>query len=392
MTAFASLDCFSRLPRFDKSYETSMFSFAHPLYPSRSPALISASCLKPLAQNVLYPSEDVEEQLFLLSVYPEPAAADGSASDGPDGAGAGPAGPADPAAPPQDQSSPGEAGTAVTTEGGGGGGGLQEKTDEVLKSITGSNATVADILGGRPPGGGGGGGTNSAAAGAGSAEAAASKQDRFGDGANGGGGGGGGGANSGRDLFKPPSMAEMKRRLEDITAGTAGQSPLPAQGPADLGWAGARTRQRPGRRRPERPKNGRSVRVPGPAGQRRRGRRVPGQVRRGVARLPPPQRRGGGGGRHQAQDRLQGQGQGRGGQGEKRPRRRRFCWRRRCGRGGGGRSALEAVRRRGGDDGTPVPLPTAEEVRRGRAAERGRSALAARKELDGWYGGGDGCM
>ncbi len=46
----------------------------------------------------------------------------------------------------------------------------------------------------------------------------------------------------------------------------------------------------------------------------------------------------------------------------------------------------------GGGDGAPVPLPTAEEVRRGRAAGGGRSALAARKELDAFYGGGGGGM
>lgn len=45
----------------------------------------------------------------------------------------------------------------------------------------------------------------------------------------------------------------------------------------------------------------------------------------------------------------------------------------------------------GGDgDGEPVPLPTAEEVRRGTAVTGSRSASAARRDLNAYYGGGSG--
>lgn len=173
-------------------------------------------------QDVLYPSEDVEEQLSLLSVYPEPTDnVDGSAEGGQHAAdgmadsaiattsGNGQTGAAD-----RLDDSP-KAGAAA------GVGGLQGKTDEVLKSITDSFATVTDMFGGVPPGGvssktsnpdGGsaavGGGSGGASSGGGGGEGAAVKPDGV-----------------GWEMFKPPSMAEMKRRLEDMTAGGMPLSP-----------------------------------------------------------------------------------------------------------------------------------------------------------------------
>lgn len=175
-------------------------------------------------QDVLYPSEDVEEQLSLLSVYPEPTDNVNGSAEGPQHAGDGMADSAIATASGNDQTgaadcrdeSPKAAPAAAV-------GGLQGKTDEVLKSITDSFATVTDMFGGVPPGGvssktsnpdggsgavdGGSGGASSAGGGQGG-EAAAVKPD-----------------GGGWEMFKPPSMAEMKRRLEDMTAGGMPLSP-----------------------------------------------------------------------------------------------------------------------------------------------------------------------
>lgn len=401
----------TRLPRFDKSHETVMFSFSFAQPLSVPPPPFHPLLETRFAQDVLYPSEDVEEQLSLLSVYPEPAAADGSAAEGPDGDSTG-VGPTDPAAPSRDQSSPGEAGAAAaaaaTT---GGGGGLQEKTDEVLKSITGSFATVTDIFGGRPPGGGV---ANSAAAGeggAGAAGAAASKQDRFGEGAD----GGDGGASSGWDLFKPPSMAEMKRRLGDITAGTGGLSLSPPKAPpiSPAGQGSAPDDAPAAASLSVRRTGGRSV---SPARQDGAGagtasaglakfgegwrdfrRRSAEAVEEAVTKLKTALDDSDDEAAAEARVAARIAEKGRVRAAASRARNDPAAAASAGDSGAGGGEADDPFWKPfgeggGGDDGTPVPLPTAEEVRRGRAAAGGRSALAARKELDAFYGGGGGGM
>lgn len=159
--------------------------------------------LIPITQDVLYPSEDVEEQLALLSVYPEPGAI--SEQD--------PADEASSSVLPAPGTSPPRVKNQTVDSGGispvrsqtGDPLNLQEKADEVFQSITTSFATVTDMFGrkerdgmapvvsadGRPPP---------------APPGPASKSD----------GGEVGGGGGGWDLFKAPSMADMKRRLEDI--------------------------------------------------------------------------------------------------------------------------------------------------------------------------------
>ena len=181
----------------------------------------------------------MEEQLSLLSVYPEPDAAinegsgDGEATSGvtiSPGGGGGVGGDGGNSSIPGSRSVRRKGGSPNKTaagfgygDGGGGVGGggqaeelsLQEKTDEVLRSITTSFASVTDMFGRPkepppPPSpvagkGRGGGGLKMA-----------SEQS---GGSDGGGGGGG------WDLFKGPSMADMKRRLEGMKVGNIALSP-----------------------------------------------------------------------------------------------------------------------------------------------------------------------
>lgn len=153
----------------------------------------------------------MEEQLSLLSIYPEPNSAldeeedvgdekvtpTGGSDNSPARAGT------------QGADSPGRS-QAEAAAGGGtpqpGERNLQEKTDEMLRSITTSFATVTDMFGVKDeyPG------ANKRDSESGSRRGRASEPDRFGGGGNGGGG---------WDLFKPPSMAEMKKRLEDMAVG-----------------------------------------------------------------------------------------------------------------------------------------------------------------------------
>lgn len=151
----------------------------------------------------MYPSEDVEEQLALLSVYPEPGAI--SEQDPADGA--------SPSVLPDPSSSPARGKSQTLDSGGisplrsqtGDSLNLQEKADEVFQSITTSFATVTDMFGRKDkddvePAVGGDGPLPPVPPGP------AGKSDS-GDGVGGGGG---------WDMFKAPSMADMKRRLEDI--------------------------------------------------------------------------------------------------------------------------------------------------------------------------------
>lgn len=159
-------------------------------------------------QDVLYPSEDVEEQLSILSVYPnleslteiggveyeerEVESETYSALSVVEGNGA-----------------------AGTTAGGGPHGelslqdSLQEKTDEVLKSITSSFAAVTDMFGPKD---------GHAPLSLSPSKRAVRSDSRTRSDAAGGGAGdvrdNTPGVSTGWDMFKPLSMAEMKRRLD----------------------------------------------------------------------------------------------------------------------------------------------------------------------------------
>ncbi|CBJ31220.1 conserved unknown protein [Ectocarpus siliculosus] len=347
-------------------------------------------------QDVLYPSEDVEEQLSLLSVYPEPTDNANGSAEGPQHAGDGMADSAIATASGKDQTGsadcrdepPKEAPAPAV-------GGLQGKTDEVLKSITDSFATVTDMLGGVPPGGvssktsnpdggsgavdGGSGGASSAGGGQGG-EAAAVKPD-----------------GGGWEMFKPPSMAEMKRRLEDMTAGGMPLSPpkVPLQ-----------KRSSPGQQSPARTglsirgksREGRSAsptrRDPGAAaaaglakfgdGWRDFRRRSAEAVEEAVTKiktvLDDSDEEGATDERVAARiaekRRAQTAAASGGGGGGNNPGDDDAFWK----PFGGGEDG----------DGEPVPLPTAEEVRRETAVTGSRSASTARRDLDAYYGGGSG--
>lgn len=159
--------------------------------------------LFPITQDVLYPSEDVEEQLARLSVYPEPSAISEQ----------NPADEASSSVLPAPWTSPARVKSqAVDSEGispvrsqTGDPLNLQEKADEVFQSITTSFATVTDMFGRTDRDGMG----LAVSADAPPPPAPPAPAGKSGSGEGGGGGGG-------WDLFKAPSMADMKRRLEDI--------------------------------------------------------------------------------------------------------------------------------------------------------------------------------
>lgn len=186
---------------------------------------------------MLYPSEDIEEQLSLMSVYPEPESITDESID--DDGGAPLPGTIHIPSPisispnrngkTQATVSPARSHNSATTSGGRGGGvdstpsNLQEKTDEVLRSITSSFATVTDMFGSKD--------TLSPAPSAdksgGDAEKMAESQDRPSEGSSG-----------GWDMFKPPSMAEMKKKLDGMKA--AGLSPRRESEPSAHGREEAR--------------------------------------------------------------------------------------------------------------------------------------------------------
>lgn len=153
------------------------------------------------AQDVLYPSEDVEQQLSLLSMYPTPEslaefeAEDQDVSttlDSEEGSGRATQG--------------GEATAEVTLQDS-----LQEKTDEVLQSITSSFAAVTDIFVPKD------GEHSSSPFSKKLARSDGAEKQSAGGGVSGGVGSGLSPAEvtlSGWDIFKPPSMAKVKRRLE----------------------------------------------------------------------------------------------------------------------------------------------------------------------------------
>lgn len=370
--------------------------------------------LQPVAQDVLYPSEDVEEQLALLSVYPEPEDLSGPAEGG-ERAADGAAESAESAqghAPPDP---PGEAGGATA---GGGGGGLQEKTDEVLKSITDSFATVTDMFGGVPPGGiaskisksGGDGGGDGSVGAQPAGGASAPMPDRFGSNTEENTGGGGG-----WDMFKPPSMAEMKRRLDDMKAGAGGLSLSPPKVP-QASFAGQQPAETAA------PAAGLSVRRTGdrsvsPARQdagsaaaaglakfgegwrdfrRRSTEAVEEAVTKLKTALDDSDDEGAADARVAA--RIAEKSRVKAAAAKTRTNGAAAATAANAG-GAAGPGAGEddafwkpfgdgAVG--GGGDGEPVPLPTMQEVRLGRAAGDGRSASAARADLDSYYGGGGG--
>ena len=369
----------------------------------------------PAAQDVLYPSEDVEEQLALLSVYPEPedigdAAAAGGAERVADDA-------ADSAGSPQGQAPPGDSSAEAATAAGG----LQGKTDEVLKSITDSFATVTDMFGGVPPGGitkasksGGGGGSDGAAGSSSSssaqqpAGATAPKPDRFGANTEEEDAGGGIGGGGGWDLFKPPSMAEMKRRLDDIKAGAGGLSLSPPKAPQASSFgapapaaASLSVRRTGGRSVSPARQDAGSAAAAGLAkfgeGWRDFRRRSTEAVEEAVTKLKTAlddsDDEGAADARVAARiaeksrvkaaaAKARTGGAAAGGAGG-------------AGGGGGGGAEDDPFWKPfgdgevgGGDE--PVPLPTMQEVRLSRAAGDSRSASAARTDLDSYYGGGGG--
>lgn len=165
----------------------------------------------PPFQDVLYPSEDVEEQLSILSVYPTPESLAEVGGDEYEGT-----------APDSETNSAVRAakgdGATATVVGDGAQNepslqdSLQERTDEVLKSITSSFAAVTDMFG---PKNGHVSPSLSPSKQAIGNEAGMHRQAASGDiGGVVGGMGDTRGTSRGWDMFKPPIMAEMKRRLE----------------------------------------------------------------------------------------------------------------------------------------------------------------------------------
>ncbi|CAM9955688.1 unnamed protein product [Scytosiphon promiscuus] len=388
-------------------------------------------------QDVLYPSEDVEEQLSQLSVYPEPVDDDGSiggggGADGESGEGGGPS--EGQAADTQSRASAVGSATGTHPEGSATAtvAGLQEKTDEVLKSITDSFATVTDIFGGggggaTPAGassaknawssGGNAGGRNS---GSGAAVASGEQEDSAtsNPGRTGGGGGSGGEGARGWDLFKPPTMAEMKRRLEDMTAAGLPLSPAKTSQTKPAGSsagaapaapaAGLSVRGKTGDGRSVSPAR-QDVGAAASAGLAKFGegwrdfrRRSTEAVEEAVTKLKTALDDSDDEGAAEARvaSRVAENGRVRAAAAKARTDAGVTAGGHAVGHqgrdddddafwrpfgadsGGGGGGA--------GDEGEPVPLPTAEEVRRGRAAGVGKSASAARAELDAYYGGSGG--
>lgn len=354
----------------------------------------------------------MEEQLALLSVYPEPEDTSDPAAEGAERV-AGDA--ADSAGLPQGQAppdSPVGANAATPAKV------LQGKTDEVLKSITESFATVTDMFGGVPPGGvaskiSKNGGGSDGTAGAQPAGATAPKPDRFGANTDEEAGGSGGG---GWDMFKPPSMAEMKRRLDDITAGAGGLTLSPPRVPQASSFAGQQqaaettTTTTPavataaaGAGLSVRRAGGRSV---SPARQdagsaaaaglakfgeewrdfrRRSTEAVEEAVTKLKTALDDSDDEGAADARVAARI------------AEKSRVKAAAARARSGGAAAAGRGEDDSFWKPfgdgevgGGGHGEPVPLPTMQEVRLGRAAGDGRSASAARTDLDAYYGGGGG--
>lgn len=350
----------------------------------------------------MYPSEDIEEQLALLSVYPEPDSIvdEGSApGDMPPttptlGAGESPskwtikktAG----TSPQRSQAS----GSGASK--GGGELNLQEKTDEVLRSITTSFATVTDMFGGGvskaatpPPAPGikGSGADDTADDGRGGRQRASSELHR--QGARGDGGGG-------WDLFKPPSMADMKRRLEGMTVGGADLSP-PKVPPTDDGGGGAVKGQRrtagsnsvsPARKNTDAASNA-GLAMIGDSWRdlrRRSTEAVNDAVTKLKSALDDSDDEGG----------IRGAADGRAGTGGNRVR--AAATKPRVSAGGGdddsfwkpfGDPVDESSNGEEDNNGEPVPLPTADEVRRRREMETAKGrATSAQAELNAYYGGG----
>lgn len=299
--------------------------------------------------------------------------------------------------------------------------GIQEKTDEVLKSITTSFATVTDLFGGAPSGGsaarkdsksdGAEDGEGGAGAGAQRQGGGSPMKDRFGGSANEGGGGAGGGW----DLFKPPSMAEMKRRLEDMTSGTASSSLSPPKAPArasvfmqkrqPAAAAAATTPTglsvRQGRAGAGESTSLSPVRSKDPGGAAAAGlakfgegwrdfrRRSTEAVEEAVTKLKTAldDSDDEGAADVRVAERIAANASARAekAKAEGKP----------TAKAEPGEDEDDAFWKPFGEgaagcEGEPVPLPTAEEVRRGRAAGGGRSAAAARTDLDSYYGGGGG--
>lgn len=250
--------------------EPLLFCMARTVWLGPSPPPIPHPHPTPLpSQDVLYPSEDVEEQLALLSVYPAPE----SIADEDDDCD-------------EDEDHPVTVESALESQehhGRNGGGGvsgsgsgdvsvspaggdmnLQEKTDEVLRSITSSFAAVTDMFGrkdeersfsdvhasttaqgsaatsystsnGQVPTGDRGRQSTRV-------EAAVGAEDAIGTGDGRGGGGR-------WDIFNNPSVNEMKRRLEGVNLRVGGVDVSPSRASNSASKAGGRgvQQQSPGR-------------------------------------------------------------------------------------------------------------------------------------------------
>ena len=186
-------------------------------------------------QDILYPSEDVEQQLALLSVYPEPDSIpddlddDYGGSDGEDEA--------DTDAALREVGTPlaklrgsSREGSNVSGAGSAIASGtseikFQEKTDEMLKSITTSFSNMTDIFGGKnktPPLPQPAAGTDDVSSASVRHRRSSSELGSVGPEDAGRGGGG-------WDMFIPPSVAGLKKRLEGMVAVGAADSPTPGK-------------------------------------------------------------------------------------------------------------------------------------------------------------------
>lgn len=330
------------------------------------------SCLR-WPQDILYPSENVEQQLALLSVYPEPDSIPEDFDAGDIGHG-GRTGATLTRSRRESREGSSSSGIDSTLAGGAGELSLQEKTDEVLKSISTSFATVTDMLGGKnktpPPRDG----NDTAARGAA-------------EGRNAGRGGGG------WDRFKPLSVAEMKKRLEGMGVGAADTTTPETHSAVTVG--GEDTSKRAPGYPPTPPRRTSEDRASasgsglGKIGESWRDlrRRSAEAVNDAVTKLRSAMDDG-----DASKTDTTARGSRSisvGGEGSLAPMRVRTeddaFWKpfgdmEDEGQGGGGGVAL----------GDPVPLPTAEEVRQGRKVEEAtrRAAPSTRERLNAYYGGG----
>lgn len=326
-------------------------------------------------QDILYPSEDVEQQLALLSVYPEPDSIPedfddghrGSAGDGDMSSDVAIKGTGATLTRSRRESREGSSSSGIGSALAGGGAGdlsLQGKTDEMLKSISTSFATVTDMFGGK----------NKTTPTRDGTDAAAGRD-----------------AGKGWDRFKPPSVAEMKKRLESMGVGAADTTTAPEIHSAVTGDESKRAPgypPTPPRRRGEDKTSGSGSGL-AKIGESWRDlrRRSAEAVNDAVTKIRSAMDDGDASktdttARHSRSISV-------GGEGISAPMRVRTeddaFWK------PFGDVEDEGQREGGGVAlGEPVPLPTAEEARQGRKVEEAtrRAAPSARERLNAYYGGG----